>query len=104
VDRLPSNRLEMTEELIANMLGVPGEGVAAAADMLQAQGLIQYNRGAITVLDRARLEQRVCECYAVVKREFERLLHLPGRAEAPWMRSSPNGRHSRARCFLPPPR
>jgi signal transduction histidine kinase len=82
VDRLPSNRLEMTEELIANMLGVPGAGVAAAAAALQVDGLIQYNRGAITVLDRARLEQRVCECYAVVKREFERLLHLPGRSEA----------------------
>jgi signal transduction histidine kinase/CRP-like cAMP-binding protein/ActR/RegA family two-component response regulator len=82
VDRLPSNRLEMTEELIANMLGVPGAGVAAAAAALQADGLIQYHRGAITVLDRSRLEQRVCECYAVVKSEFERLLRLPGRAEA----------------------
>jgi signal transduction histidine kinase len=82
VDRLPSNRLEMTEELIANMLGVPGVGVAAAARMLQAAGLIQYDRGAITVLDRPKLEARVCECYAVVKREFERLLRLPGRAEA----------------------
>src|SRR5688572_6847278 len=82
VDRLPSNRLEMTEELIANMLGVPAAGVAGAARALQAKGLIQYHRGAITVFDRSRLEQRVCECYAVVKREFERLLHLPGRAEA----------------------
>src|SRR5688500_16130565 len=81
VDRLPSNRLEMTEELIANMLGVPAAGVAAAAGALQAEGLIHYHRGAITVLDRSRLEQRVCECYAVVKREFERLLHLPGRSE-----------------------
>ena len=82
VDRLPSNRLEMTEALIANMLGVPAAGVSAAAAMLQAGGLIEYDRGAITVLDRAKLEQRACECYAVVKREFERLLHLPGRAEA----------------------
>jgi signal transduction histidine kinase/CRP-like cAMP-binding protein len=82
VDRLPSNRLEMTEQLIANMLGVPPEGVAAAAGRLQADGLIEYRQGAITVLDRPKLEQRVCECYAVVKREFERLLHLPGRAEA----------------------
>jgi signal transduction histidine kinase len=82
VDRLPSNRLEMTEELIANMLGVPAAGVAGAARALQAKGLIQYHRGAITVFDRSRLEQRVCECYAVVKREFERLLHLPGRSEA----------------------
>ena len=82
VDRLPSNRLEMTEALIANMLGVPGAGVSAAAGMLQADGLIEYDRGAITVLDRPKLEQRACECYAVVKREFERLLHLPGRTEA----------------------
>ena len=82
VDRLPSNRLEMTEALIANMLGVPGAGVSAAAGRLQADGLIEYDRGAITVLDRPKLEQRACECYSVVKREFERLLHLPGRAEA----------------------
>src|SRR5688572_2775068 len=81
-DRLPSNRLEMTEALIANMLGVPEAGVSAAAGMLQADGLIEYDRGAITVLDRPKLEQRACECYSVVKREFERLLHLPGRAEA----------------------
>jgi signal transduction histidine kinase/CRP-like cAMP-binding protein len=81
-DRLPSNRLEMTEALIANMLGVPGAGVSAAAGMLQADGLIEYDRGAITVLDRTKLEQRACECYAVVKREFDRLLQLPGRAEA----------------------
>src|SRR5688500_6201820 len=82
IDRLPSNRLEMTEALIANMLGVPGAGVAAAAGTLQADGLIEYDGGAITVLDRPKLEQRACECYSVVKREFERLLHLPGRAEA----------------------
>jgi signal transduction histidine kinase len=82
VDRLPSNRLEMTEALIANMLGVPGAGVAGAARMLQADGLIEYREGAITVLDRAALEQRVCECYAVVKHEFNRLLRLPARAEA----------------------
>ena len=82
VDRLPSNTLQMTEELIANMLGVPGEGVAEAASMLQADGLIRYRQGAITLLDRPGLEQRVCECYSVVKREFDRLLRLPGRAEA----------------------
>jgi signal transduction histidine kinase/CRP-like cAMP-binding protein len=82
VDRLPSNTLEMTEELIANMLGVPGDGVAGAARMLQADGLIHYRRGAITLLDRPKLEQRVCECYAVVKREFDRLLRMPGRPEA----------------------
>jgi signal transduction histidine kinase len=81
VDRLPSNTLEMTEELIANMLGVRGEGVAGAARRLQEDGLIRYRQGAITVFDRPRLEQRACECYAVVKREFDRLLRLPGRAE-----------------------
>jgi len=82
LDRLPSNRLEMTEQLIANMLGVPASGVAAAAAKLQADGVMRYRQGAIAVLDRAGLESRACECYAVVKREFERLLHLPGRAEA----------------------
>jgi signal transduction histidine kinase len=82
VDRLPSNRLEMTEELIANMLGVPGAGVVAAAGRLQTDGLIRYRQGAIALLDRGGLESRVCECYAVVKREFERLLRLPGRSEA----------------------
>lgn len=82
VDRLPSNTLEMTEELIANMLGLPGDGVAGAVRMLQADGLIGYRRGSITVLDRPGLEQRVCECYAVVRRELDRLRRLPGRAEA----------------------
>src|SRR5688572_20015762 len=82
VDRLPSNRLEMTEPLVADMLGVAAEGVAAAAAALQADGLIDYRAGAITVLERAGLEQRACECYAVVRREFERLLRLPGRSEA----------------------
>ena len=82
VDRLPSNRLEMTEALVADMLGVAAEGVAAAAAALQADGLIDYRAGAITVLERAGLERRACECYAVVRREFERLLRLPGRSEA----------------------
>ena len=68
LDRLPSNELSMTQELIANMLGVRRAGVAEAAGHLQDVGLIRYNRGHITVLDRHRLEQRVCECYAVVKR------------------------------------
>jgi signal transduction histidine kinase len=81
VDRLPSNRLEMTEELVANMLGASPAGVAAAAGALQAEGLIMYQGGAITVLDRSRLERRVCECYAVVKSELERLMRLPGRSE-----------------------
>jgi CRP-like cAMP-binding protein len=74
LDRLPSNELTMTQELIANMLGVRREGVTEAAGNLQAAGLIDYSRGKITVLDRAKLEARVCECYAVVKREYDRLL------------------------------
>jgi len=74
LDRLPSNQLTMTQELIANMLGVRREGVTEAAGKLQASGLIHYNRGKITVLDRPKLEARVCECYAVVKREYDRLL------------------------------
>jgi Mn-dependent DtxR family transcriptional regulator len=80
LDRLQGNELLMTQELIANMLGVRREGVTDAAGKLQADGLIQYRRGHIKVLDRARLEQRVCECYAVVKKEYERLLpyKIPG--------------------------
>jgi len=74
LDRLPSNELCMTQELIANMLGVRREGVNEAAGNLQIAGLIQYNRGRITVLDRAGLEKRVCECYEVVKVESARLL------------------------------
>jgi CRP-like cAMP-binding protein len=74
LDRLPSNELRMTQELIANMLGVRRGGVTEAAGKLQAAGLIHYHRGKITVLDRARLEERVCECYGVVKKEFDRLL------------------------------
>ncbi len=75
LDRLPSNELTMTQELIANMLGVRREGVTEAAGKLQAAGLIHYRRGKITVLDRPGLEARSCECYRVVKSEFERLLH-----------------------------
>jgi CRP-like cAMP-binding protein len=74
LDRLESNDLVMTQELIANMLGVRREGVTEAAGQLQAAGLIEYRRGRITVLDRPRLEQRTCECYAVVKNEYDRLL------------------------------
>ena len=74
LDRLPSNELTMTQELIANMLGVRREGVTEAAGKLQAGGLIHYSRGKITVLDRPQLEARVCECYAVVRREYDRLL------------------------------
>jgi CRP-like cAMP-binding protein len=75
LDRLPDNRLTMTQELIANMLGVRREGVTEAAGKLQKLGVIQYTRGQITVLDRAQLEQLSCECYAVVKRETDRLEH-----------------------------
>jgi CRP-like cAMP-binding protein len=81
LDRLPGNELVMTQELIANMLGVRREGVTEAAGKLQAEGLIEYRRGKITVLDRTHLEARVCECYSVVKREYDRL--LPGLA-TPW--------------------
>ena len=74
LDRLPSSDLVMTQELIANMLGVRREGVTEAAGNLQRAGLIRYQRGRISVLDRAGLEQRTCECYAVVKKEYARLL------------------------------
>jgi len=74
LDRLPSNKLSMTQELIANMLGVRREGVTEAAGKLQVAGLIRYSRGHITVLDRPRLEAQCCECYEVVKKEFDRLL------------------------------
>jgi CRP-like cAMP-binding protein len=74
LDRLPSNSLTMTQELIANMLGVRREGVTEAAGKLQDIGLIHYSRGRITVLDRPGLEAKACECYQVVKSEFDRLL------------------------------
>ena len=74
LDRLLSNELVMTQELIANMLGVRREGVTEAAGNLQRAGLIAYQRGRITVVDRAGLEARCCECYAVVRKEFDRLL------------------------------
>jgi CRP-like cAMP-binding protein len=74
LDRLSTNELKMTQELIANMLGVRREGVTEAAGNLQRDGLIHYGRGRITVLDRPKLEARVCECYAVVKKEMDRLL------------------------------
>ncbi|MBF59518.1 Crp/Fnr family transcriptional regulator [Halomonas sp. FeN2] len=75
LDRLQGDKLIMTQELIANMLGVRREGVTESAGKLQRAGLIAYNRGHITVLDRPGLEKRVCECYAVVKREYDRLLN-----------------------------
>ena len=74
LDRLQSDELSMTQELIANMLGVRREGVTEAALKLQKSGLIQYSRGLIKVLDRPGLERRACECYAVVKKEYDRLL------------------------------
>ncbi len=74
LDRLHGSELRMTQELIANMLGVRREGVTEAASKLQSAGLIKYSRGRIQVLDRAALEQRSCECYAVVKKEYDRLL------------------------------
>ncbi len=74
LDRLASSELVMTQQLIANMLGVRREGVTEAAGRLQADGLISYRRGRINVLDRAKLEERACECYAVVRRESDRLL------------------------------
>jgi len=77
LDRLQGDELVMTQELIANMLGVRREGVTEGALKLQKAGLIQYARGHITVLDRPGLEARTCECYAVVKREYDRLLPAP---------------------------
>lgn len=73
-ERLPSSKLVMTQELIGNMLGVRREGVTEAASNLQKAGLIRYKRGHITLLDRVGLEARACECYQVVKQEFDRLL------------------------------
>ena len=81
LDRLSANHLVMTQELIANMLGVRREGVTEAAGKLQKLGVIEYSRGQITVLDRPKLEQLCCECYAVVKKESDRL--LPSRRRNP---------------------
>ena len=78
LDRLPTNELTMTQALIANMLGVRREGVTEAAGKLQSVGLINYSRGKIIVLDRPGLERRACECYAVVKRESDRLFARNG--------------------------
>jgi CRP-like cAMP-binding protein len=76
LDRLQDNELVMTQELIANMLGVRREGVTEGALKLQQDGLIRYSRGRITVLDRSGLEKRTCECYSVVKKEYDRLLPM----------------------------
>ena len=82
LDRLPDNRLIVTHELIANMLGVRREGVTEAAGKLQSLGVIKYHRGRITVLDRPSMERLSCECYAVVKKESDRLLGQPPRVPA----------------------
>jgi CRP-like cAMP-binding protein len=82
LDRLSGNELRMTQELIANMLGVRREGVTEAAGKLHQAGLIEYSRGRITVLDRPGLEARVCECYQVVKTESDRLLPPPPESPA----------------------
>lgn len=83
LDRLPGNPLVMTQELIANMLGGRREGVTEAAGTLQRQGIIEYSRSRINVLDRPRLEQHSCECYGVLRKETERLLpYLPGSKRA----------------------
>lgn len=77
LDRLPSSELSMTQELIANMLGVRREGVTHAAGKLQDENVIEYKRGRIAVLDRPKLERLCCECYAVVKKESDRLIPFP---------------------------
>jgi len=79
LDRVASNQLIMTQELIANMLGVRREGVTEAAGKLQKFGAIEYSRGQITVLDRSKLEKLCCECYAVVRKESDPLLAKPAR-------------------------
>jgi CRP-like cAMP-binding protein len=89
LDLLPGNQLDMTQELIANMLGVRREAVTEAAGKLQAAGFIQYRRGHITVTDRAGLEAQVCECYRVVRVENERLFHLTP-VNLPGDRARPN--------------
>ena len=94
LDRLAGPELVMTHELIANMLGVRREGVTEAALKLQVAGLIRYARGHITVLDRGGLEARACECYAVVKKEYDRLLPEPETAHA-----GPDGRPFHLRPF-----
>jgi len=82
LDRLPGHQFTMTQELIANMLGVRREGVTEAAGKLQKHGVIKYHRGHIMVLDRLELEQRVCECYAVVKKETDRLISARAKSKA----------------------
>ncbi|MGC2164762.1 MAG: Crp/Fnr family transcriptional regulator [Gallionella sp.] len=87
LDRLPTNEMTMTQELIASMLGVRREGITEAAGNLQREGLISYRRGHITVIDRAGLELHACECYDVVKKEFHRLLTDTGDRDDDWGQS-----------------
>lgn len=95
LDRLPSNELTMTQELIASMLGVRREGITEAARNLQQAGLISYRRGHITVVDRTGLNARACECYAVVKNEFDRLLGnaKPASSQSPRMKAGIAQKH-----------
>jgi diguanylate cyclase (GGDEF)-like protein/PAS domain S-box-containing protein len=102
LDRLSGNQLDMTQELIANMLGVRREAVTEAAGKLQAADLIQYRRGHITVIDRPGLEARACECYKVVKRELDRLILVPPApaTAVPRTRPSPATLRQRAEARL----
>lgn len=84
LDRVPGNSLQMTQGLIAKLLGVRREGVTEAAGKLQMRGAIAYRRGCIQALDRRMLEGLSCECYAVVKREYDRLLRPPAAAPEQW--------------------
>jgi CRP-like cAMP-binding protein len=87
LDRLPGNELMITQEMIAGMLGVRREGVSEAAHRLQTDGLIHYRRGHITVLDRPKIEDRVCECYGVVMKEYQNLLGFKSAGQQPAPRS-----------------
>jgi CRP-like cAMP-binding protein len=102
LDRLPTNQLKMTQELIANNLGVRREGVTEAAGKLQKLGVIRYARGEITVLERTRLEELACECYAVVKRETDRLRPKAALCEAHSYSLNPARSHPRTRAARTP--
>jgi PAS domain-containing protein len=97
LDLLPGNQLNMTQELIANMLGVRREAVTEAAGKLQAAGLIEYSRGRINVMDRPGLETRSCECYSAVKAEYDRIFHLQSDVRGPG-RPRPNPASVRKRA------
>ena len=98
LDRLSSNEMTITQEMIANMLGVRREGITEAARKLQQAGFIDYHRGHITVLDRQGLETQVCECYQVVKKEFDRLLPTPSHSPlASSSRTQPNSISTKAK-------